>query len=223
MDYIKKSSENIQKEHLSLFDKAVFILQPFTEDIDITSVLKKIEASVPSNILKNVEVLYVADFNKLKGFDTSFNALYKDGAIYISNDQDNEVDLLDDILHEVAHSLEKNYYDMIFDDGKLETEFLSKRKALYYLVDKPTLDMLLYLNPEYDKNFDSHLYQDLGYDYLRNIAYGVFYSPYAVTSLREYWANGFENYLLGDKERLKDLSPVLYDKISQIFEDNEEY
>ena len=62
------------------------------------------------------------------------------------------------------------------------------------------------------------MYNDIGYDKLRIISSGLFYSPYAITSLREYWANGFENYLLGDRERLKDLSPVLYTKIEEILE-----
>ena len=54
---------------------------------------------------------------------------------------------------------------------------------------------------------------------MRNISAELFYSPYAITSLREYWANGFENYLLGDKYALKDLSPILYKKIDTILDD----
>jgi len=50
----------------------------------------------------------------------------------------------------------------------------------------------------------------------------LFYSPYAITSLREYWANGFENYLLGDKQMLRDLSPILYNKIETIIDNSEE-
>jgi hypothetical protein len=53
---------------------------------------------------------------------------------------------------------------------------------------------------------------------LRLISAELFYSPYAITSLREYWANGFENYLLGDKLALRDLSPVLFNKVTEILE-----
>jgi len=49
----------------------------------------------------------------------------------------------------------------------------------------------------------------------------LFYSPYAITSLREYWANGFENYLLGDRERLKDLSPILFRKVEEIISERD--
>ena len=66
------------------------------------------------------------------------------------------------------------------------------------------------------------MYSDIGYDKLRLITPELFYSPYAITSLREYWANGFENYLLGDRAALKDISPVLYRKIYNLFEKIEE-
>ena len=82
--------------------------------------------------------------------------------------------------------------------------------------------MLYYLSPEYNESFDNHLYKELGYDYLRNISPGLFYSPYAITSLKEYWANGFENYLLGDKQKLKDLSPILYNKIEKVLNTDKE-
>ena len=83
--------------------------------------------------------------------------------------------------------------------------------------------MLYYNNPEYDARFDDYLYKDLGYDKLRLITPELFYSPYAITSLREYWANGFENYLLGDRNMLKDISPVLYNKIENLFEETQKY
>ncbi len=78
--------------------------------------------------------------------------------------------------------------------------------------------MVYFLDSEYDEDFDKYLYQQLGYDFLHVAASPLFYSPYAITALKEYWANGFENYFLGDKERLKDLSPILYNKITSLIE-----
>jgi len=77
--------------------------------------------------------------------------------------------------------------------------------------------MTAYENPEYDYDFDQHLYKDVGYDYLRGASAELFYSPYAITSLREYWANGFENYLLRSRGKLKEISPALYEKIDSFF------
>ncbi len=39
----------------------------------------------------------------------SFNSVYEDGAIYITNDQDDELDMVDDIVHEAAHAIEVPY------------------------------------------------------------------------------------------------------------------
>ncbi len=218
--YIKGSAKTSSSanEQLALYDKPVSILEPFTNNIDLGVVLRHIKATIPQELTNNFEGIYVGKFT-----DVPFNALYKDGAIYVTNDQDNEVDLLDDIVHEIAHSLEEEYQQLLYGDNSLESEFLAKRRSLYYLLDKPTLNMIYYMSPSYQPEFDEHLYKELGYDYLRNVSSALFYSPYAITSLREYWANGFENYILGDKKKLKELSPILYNKIKQIFETIEEY
>jgi len=55
----------------------------------------------------------------------------------------------------------------------------------------------------------------------------LFFSPYAITALKEYWANGFENYVVGDyndRRKLKEISPELFKKIEQVlnFKDEEE-
>jgi Mlc titration factor MtfA (ptsG expression regulator) len=42
---------------------------------------------------------------------------------------------------------------------------------------------------------------------------GVFPSPYAATSLREYFARGFEEYYMGRPQELKNICPVLYSKM----------
>ena len=224
-EYIKNSSIKLFERVYRLHGHQVYMVKPFTNDINFASALSKIEEVVPEHLMNNFEMIYVANFDNLKEKGQDFNALFKDGAIYISNDQDNAEDLIDDIVHEIAHSIESNEQlnDIIYGDNALESEFLAKRQSLYHLIDKPTTNMLYYTNPEYDKNFDEHLYQDLGYDYLRTAASGLFYSPYAITSLKEYWANGFENYLLGDPFRLRDLSPVLFDKVSKILDTGKEY
>ena len=55
---------------------------------------------------------------------------------------------------------------------------------------------------------DVFLYNEIGYDKLSLITPGLFTSPYSITSIREYFANGMEDYLLGDSEHLKQISPV---------------
>ena len=61
------------------------------------------------------------------------------------------------------------------------------------------------------------LYHEIGYDKLSLITPGLFTSPYSVTPIREYFANGVEDYLLGDQNSIKKISPILYNKIKGLF------
>ena len=221
-EYIEESSKRLFKNKYFLHDKPVTFVHPFVHDIDVNNVITKIEYTLPHTLLNNIDGFYIGKFDIFTKEGGNYNALYKDGVIYISNVQDNEEDLIDDIVHEIAHSIEKQYDDMLYGDARLESEFLAKRKTLYHLLDEPPERMMHYLNPDYDRGFDEYLYKIIGYNALRSVSAGLFYSPYAATSLREYWANGFENYLLKDEDRLKDLSPILYSKIERILNDAEE-
>ena len=76
-----------------------------------------------------------------------------------------------------------------------------------------------FLNPDYSREFDEFLYKKVGYPLLRTITQGLFYSPYAATSLREYFANGFENlHIKKDYNYLQIMSPVLYYKIENLLD-----
>jgi len=221
-NYIIKNSEAIKEQLVAYFyDKPVHILKHFNRSINFNSALAQIENLVPKDLASNIDGIYVGEFNDIHKKNRKVNAIYKDGAIYVSNEQDNEDDLIDDIIHEIAHAVEEQHQDLIYGDEDLESEFLAKRKTLYYLLDDNKEKHLIhFLDPDYNLNFDMFLYKTLGYDYLRTASASLFYSPYAITSLREYWANGFENYFLGDKQKLKELSPVLYNKIKSLVEED---
>lgn len=219
--YIQESSEKVQgdfKEYY-LFDKPVYILNALPDAIDIKSALKTIEDKIFRSLTDNFENIYIGEFEDFEDEGPAFNALYKDGTIYLSNKQDDAADMIDDIVHEIAHSLEKNNYEEIYGDQALEKEFLAKRKYLYHMSpSKKRANLVYFLNPDYDVKFDMYLYKDLGYDLLRVLSSELFYSPYAITALKEYWASGFENYFLGDRKKLKDISPILYNKITNFIE-----
>ena len=52
---------------------------------------------------------------------------------------------------------------------------------------------------------------------LSAITIHMFYSPYGATSLREYFANGFEAYYYHrDVNFLKKISPILFDKVKEL-------
>ena len=44
----------------------------------------------------------------------------------------------------------------------------------------------------------------------------IFVSGYAATSVSEYFARGFEEYFIGDKDSLREMSPVLYKIIDKL-------
>ena len=227
-EYIKESSKRYKIQNLKFYDKPVYVMKPITNNVDLEKVLADIESKVPKYLTDNFEVVYVGDFEIFHKKGRSFNAAFKDGAIYITNEQDDYDDLIDDIAHEMAHSIERQskFNDIIYDDGLVEKEFLAKRKYLFHILDEPMDMMLDYINPDYDKKFDMYLYKNLGYDKLRSVTHSLFFSPYAITALKEYWANGFENYVVGDyndRKKLKEISPQLFKKIEQILNlDNEE-
>ena len=136
--------------------------------------------------------------------------------------------MLDDLIHEFAHRFEENNSEMIYEDGKIINEFLGKRNRLHDLLaqeydfDKGDINYFDFINTEYDKDFDSFLYKDVGYEKITNLAPTLFIRPYAATSVREYFATGFEDYYLNGGLQLKNISPVLYDRIDQ-FESNEDF
>ena len=67
------------------------------------------------------------------------------------------------------------------------------------------------------------MYQDVGYPKLNTLSQGIFSSAYGVTSLREYFANGFEEFYLGDRRYLSKTCPKLYNKINELNALGEQY
>ena len=69
---------------------------------------------------------------------------------------------------------------------------------------------------QYDEDIDMYFYKDVGYESLWYLVNGLFPSPYAATSLREYFAIGFEYYFMKDRTLLKKECPILHNKISEL-------
>ncbi len=72
------------------------------------------------------------------------------------------------------------------------------------------------INMDYDREIDMFLYETVGYDVLNQLVTNIFVSGYAATSLSEYFARGFEEYFVGDKDSLRKLSPVLYKIVDEL-------
>ena len=218
-EYIKKShNKSIKKQNIyNIFGNTkVVIKDPPPDELDLNYVFKKVDKSIPDYLKSNVDLIYVGQFDEFQHRD--INAFYKDGALYITNHQDDEDDMIDDIVHEMAHSVEEILGKEVYGDKRVENEFLGKRRKLFYLLKAEGYNVNLerFLNPEYDQGLDMFLYREVGYPSMVNITMGLFTSPYSATSLREYFASGFEQYFLGDRNYLKKLNPSLYNKIQYI-------
>ena len=171
-------------------------------------------------MLNPIEMIMVGQFEELLSRD--LDSLWKDGAIYLTNEQKSESDMLDDLVHEIAHALEDQFGIEIYADGKVESEFLLKRRHMHDILKSQgyDVDLTTFLNSSYNKEFDEFLYKTIGYEKLQYLISGLFVSPYGATSIREYWANAFEEFFMpdGDRTTVRTISPALYEKIELLTE-----
>ena len=193
----------------------IYFQEPFhNENVDMEETIARLESSIPHHLLSEVEMIIVGWFKEFE--ERQINAFYKDGALYISNLQDDNDDLYDDLVHELAHSLESPHGYMIYGDEKIKNEFLRKRKSLHDMLSTRGFraPLSFFMDVEYNIEFDNFLYKKVGYDKLASIMSGMFINPYAATSLKEYFATGFTDFFINsDHKYLKTISPALYEKI----------
>ena len=119
-------------------------------------------------------------------------------------------------------ALEEMNMETIYGDNTLRQEFLGKRKRLLDILNQEGYNILGYdlLDPNFSLELDQFLFSEIGYPNLTSLTMGLFVSPYGITSLSEYFANGFEKYLMKFENRkyLKNISPFLHTKIEEVIE-----
>lgn len=209
-----------QKSEYVLFGSIPLIIKDkLTNTVDIYELINAIETLLPKfskNLVNSIIILDHPIFDTKK-----VNAFYHKNKMYISNHQDNLNDMLDDIVHEYAHVLGKEYNDQIYSDQIIEDEFLFKRHQLERIIKYQGFDIVEYNfdDIKYNKELDNFLLNVIGYERFNKLTnYGLFINPYAATSLREYYATGFEEYMLGDHQELQAISPKLFIKIKNIID-----
>lgn len=220
MSWIETSAKRGKKlqDSYNINGVPVFMKDKLPDNLDFSFVVKYIERRIVPRLMKGIDIIYIGQFEDFKR--RNINAYFEDGALYISNVQDDEMDIIDDIVHEVAHAVEKEYGGYIYT-GKIEREFRAKRRRLYDMLQSYgyKISPVFKVRMEYDKDIDEFLYKEIGYEVLENLVNGLFSSPYATTSLREYFATGFEEYFIGDGSYLKKVSPAVYNTIESLTEE----
>jgi len=191
-------------------------IDPLPEIINFPAILQTLEKNFPPHYFHNLEGVKIQHTQEFD--DRDVNAVYRDKVLHITNRQENAKDLMDDLVHEFAHHMETIFPEKIYADESLIGEFLKKRQELKfelqcegYWVDDYDFDKL-----KFDESFDLFLYKRVGKNMLHLVTSGIFIRPYSAVSLREYFATGFEAYYLGKQNTLEKISPMLYDKITEL-------
>ena len=207
---VKKSRK--LKDQYQMSGVSVFIKDALPEEVDAEFVFNYVSSRVPLFLTSNIDMIYVGQFPEFE--ERQINAFFENDAIYVTNQQDDEMDMIEDIIHEMSHAVEQRLGDLIYGDSALEREFRAKRERLEVRLKKHYKTPPSFaINLEYDKGVDNFLYAEVGYDNLRQLIVGIFPTAYSVTSVSEYWAIGYEELFLGDRDRLKRMCPVLYNKL----------
>jgi len=215
--YIQQKQGKLLEQQTDFYTSTglhVFFKEP-VENVDVEKVIAKVESTLPAHLISEIEMIIFGWFDEFE--ERSLNAFYDGGTLYISNIQDDASDLYDDIIHEISHSLEEPHGYFLYGDKKIENEFLRKRKYAHDMLWKMgyKIPLSVFMNPEYNEELDMFLYEKVGYDKLGPILTGAFLTPYAITSLREYFATGFTEFYLHPEEHdfFKKVSPELYKKL----------
>jgi len=210
--YVMSNSQNPAHEY-HLGNITVYVKEALPPSIDLNRILDFVSSTLPSKFYQNVKMIYIGRFPFLMARDV--DAIFQDGSIYLSSQQDNEHDLLSDLIHEISHSFEETNFDSIYGDGEIKQEFLAKRQKIYEILISRgyKVSEADFLNHEFSKDFDYLLNNEIGYSTLSTMTSGLFISPYGMTSLREYYANAFEEFFVNDMHSVKQLTPAVYKKL----------
>ena len=195
-----KSSAQAKKElgEHTLFGRVnIYTLQTLPENIDLQYVIETIEERVPSVFFHDIDSIFIGYFKEFEERD--INAFYSDGALFITNEQMNDEDLLDDIVHETAHAVER----MFPEYHRLKSEGWD-------------IDLDDFVQVGYSTELDQFFYMEVGYPAMSSLTVDLFNSPYGATSIQEYWANGFEGFFLKNPQRIRKISPQIYNKMTTL-------
>lgn len=219
-NYIRESAKKAKKalKEYTLFSNVMVVIKDkVSDDISLDNVFNTVNSRISPHLAQDLDIVYIGQFPQLQA--RNVESAFMNGAIFLSNEILDDDTFIKSIIHELAHNVEKVYGREVYGDQKIIEEFISKRKQLQDVLESHKLfcDPRLYIQFDYSRVFDDFLYKTVGYDRLAQLTTKLFISPYAATSLREYFANGFEHYFVDENPKyLKSISPRLYSKINSL-------
>ena len=196
----------------------VFVKDSLPQEINLTNTIMELEDTIPQHLFHDIDMIIIGQFNELNS--RGIRAAYMDGAVYATNEQPSEEQLFEDIVHEIAHAVEKSYEYDIYGDDSVEKEYLGKKKRFLDLLQANGIRVpnRIRYETEYSKLFDEFLFYEIGYDKVAPFSQGLFLSPYASVSVSEYFATAFERYFVQSDAYVKEICPQLFNKLKEISE-----
>jgi hypothetical protein len=219
LEYLKKINSktyNNPTGGFTAFGIRFYIKEPVQKAVNVKDCIEFIFSRIPKRLYNNINSIQIGKFPFLNS--RHLQAMYKDGTIYVTNEHEDNNSLISDIIHEISHAFEEAKHQEIYGDELVKNEFIEKRRTLYRLLSTNSLvgnkiSENDFLKTEYCIKFDEYLYSTLGYERLWPYTNGLFISPYAATSLGEYFANAFENFFVNDIFIVKKTCPQVYNKL----------
>ena len=118
--YVRQKQNKLQNKQSDFYTSTglhVFFKDPI-DNVDVEKVVSKVESAIPAHLLSEVEMIIIGWFDEFE--ERSLNAFYDSGTLYISNIQDDFMDMYDDIIHEISHSLEEPHGYFLYGDKKID-------------------------------------------------------------------------------------------------------
>ena len=108
--YLKAKNNLNETNFLTVSGISVIIKDPIAFSLNIED-LKDVISGLPKHFLSEIDYIIFGKFEFLK--KKGYAAAYNDGAIYVNNTQENNREIYDDIIHEIGHSVEEKYRDLV--------------------------------------------------------------------------------------------------------------
>lgn len=185
--------------------------------ISLSELKSQVNEIIPAKLFSGVKSVFIGDFEYLRS--RGAQAISYNGSIFISNQQESSMEIVDDLAHELGHMVEKKYYHNIHSNPTLEKEFLQKKKLALDLLSQSSIKSTsAHLKASHDPALDDLLSNTIGLHNLEKTFANLVVTPYSLISLSEYFSEGLEFYLLNDVFYLQNLCPILYNVIETIIE-----
>jgi len=190
---------------------------PLPPDIPIGHLKKDILKHIPPKLFSGVKSVFIGNFEYLQA--RGAQAISYNGSIFISNQQQSSMEIVDDLAHELGHMVEKKYFHNIHSNPTLEREFLQKKNKASEIISQSGISSAVFKSDsQYDPELDDLFSNKIGLHNLEKSFSNLVVTPYSLVSLSEYFCEGLEFYLLDDAFYLQSLCPILYNVIETIIE-----